>query len=48
MFGSGDLNGMFGGFALVLIAIGAVIGLAVAGAIWGIAKLLPHIIVIWK
>lgn len=39
---------MFGRFALVLIAIGAVIGLAVAGAIWGIVKLIPHIIIIWK
>jgi hypothetical protein len=42
-----DGNAFKGAFT-ALIVIGIIIGLGVAGIIWGIVKLIPHISIIWK
>ena len=41
-------NDMFTGTIFSLIGIGVAIGLAIAGIIWGVVVLFPHISILWK
>jgi hypothetical protein len=38
----------FRGAVSALLGLGVIIGLVIAGIIWGITKLIPHISIIWK